>query len=388
MLFSNTIQTVRTIVAAVATAVAFSAMPAVAQDANKPAPAAPERKMLTPGDPAPAIKVEKWIKGTPLAAFEKGKVYVIDFWATDCQTCKNTIQHLTDLSKKHQGKLTVAGISIWEYATDGAGKATSPIPQIEKFVADMGDKMSYAVAYGGESGEMERTWMAAANKHGVPTAFIIDGEGRVAWMGQPMAMDDVLDQVIAGKFDPKAEADRLKKTQENERKLKELVAKYKSAAQAGRAKETLDLAREMLRFDPQAVRGLPGNAFRTVMVNMKQPDLAYEFGKEFLDGAATKEKMWADLNTIAWTIVDDPAVKKRDLDLALKMSLKSVEYSQGKDAALLDTLARIYWEQGDSAKAVETQQKAVAAAEQDAAARPEDRRQIADSLDKYKKGKK
>ena len=34
------------------------------------------------GDPAPPLKVEKWLKGGPLERFEKGKVYVLEFWAT------------------------------------------------------------------------------------------------------------------------------------------------------------------------------------------------------------------------------------------------------------------------------------------------------------------
>ncbi|TAM98753.1 MAG: hypothetical protein EPN39_08380 [Chitinophagaceae bacterium] len=34
------------------------------------------------GDTAPAIKVSRWVKGAPVQRFEKGKVYVLDFWAT------------------------------------------------------------------------------------------------------------------------------------------------------------------------------------------------------------------------------------------------------------------------------------------------------------------
>jgi hypothetical protein len=34
------------------------------------------------GDRAPAIEDVKWLKGTPARDFEKGKIYVIEFWAS------------------------------------------------------------------------------------------------------------------------------------------------------------------------------------------------------------------------------------------------------------------------------------------------------------------
>lgn len=37
---------------------------------------------LTIGSSAPPLKIAKWIKGTPIDGFEKGKVYVLEFWAS------------------------------------------------------------------------------------------------------------------------------------------------------------------------------------------------------------------------------------------------------------------------------------------------------------------
>ncbi|MEO8884533.1 MAG: hypothetical protein ABI367_00625, partial [Mucilaginibacter sp.] len=34
------------------------------------------------GDDVPQLRVKKWLKGTPVEEFEKGKVYVVEFWAT------------------------------------------------------------------------------------------------------------------------------------------------------------------------------------------------------------------------------------------------------------------------------------------------------------------
>ena len=34
------------------------------------------------GDPAPELKVAKWLKGTSVNEFKKGEIYVVEFWAT------------------------------------------------------------------------------------------------------------------------------------------------------------------------------------------------------------------------------------------------------------------------------------------------------------------
>jgi thiol-disulfide isomerase/thioredoxin len=107
------------------------------------------------GDKAPAIKVAKWLKGTPVASFQKGKVYVVEFWATWCPPCIESIPHLTDLAKKYKGKATFVGVSVSE-AEPGA-KLTSYEPKVSAFVKKMGAKMNYNVAVDGPQATMSRT---------------------------------------------------------------------------------------------------------------------------------------------------------------------------------------------------------------------------------------
>ena len=59
---------------------------------------------LKVGDPAPPLKADKWFQGPEVKAFEKGKVYVVEFWATWCGPCIMQIPHMNELVEKFRGK--------------------------------------------------------------------------------------------------------------------------------------------------------------------------------------------------------------------------------------------------------------------------------------------
>src|SRR5207237_986319 len=147
------------------------------------ASASPAADNLSVGDSAPKLAVKEFVKGEPVTKFERGKTYVVEFWATWCGPCRISIPHLTELQKQHKN-VTFVGVSIWE----------RDAKKVKPFVEEMGDKMDYRVALdevpeGGpaDQGAMAKNWMSAANQEGIPAAFIINGEGKIAWIGYPMA---------------------------------------------------------------------------------------------------------------------------------------------------------------------------------------------------------
>src|SRR6266487_2199320 len=62
-------------------------------------PKKPEAKLKI-GDPAPAFKVSKWLQGTEVKSFEKGKVYVVEFWSTWCGPCIVMMPHMSELQQE------------------------------------------------------------------------------------------------------------------------------------------------------------------------------------------------------------------------------------------------------------------------------------------------
>jgi thiol-disulfide isomerase/thioredoxin len=141
---------------------------------------------LKVGSKAPAIQVSRWVKGNGPSSFEVGRVYVVEFWATWCLPCRDSIPRLTEMARAHGDRVTFVGVSVWE---------REPEEAVDAFVRDMGDRMDYFVARDTASGHMAKAWLEAAGQDGIPSAFIVDGAGEIAWIGHPM---DSMEKAIRG----------------------------------------------------------------------------------------------------------------------------------------------------------------------------------------------
>lgn len=325
------------------------------------------------GDPAPAIEVGEWIKGDGVESFEKGHVYVVEFWATWCGPCITSIPHLSELQTKHKDdKVHIIG-------------ATRPDPNnsreaVGRFVEEQGEKMSYHVAWDAD-GSIYDSYMVGAEQGGIPTAFIVDREGRLAWLGHPMAMDRPLAMIAAGVWDAKKYregSDILSRGQESLQRgdldeamagAQKLIDEYPELF--GGDAHYLKLSVHWNKGEGEAVIGEldtliddypehlgdrgPFLKFSTLL-QYGMADRAMKLGRELVEGRYhDNPEMLAQM---AWGIATMP-IDGLDLNLALDAAQRANELRDGIHADTLDTLARVHFMRGDLDRAIELQEQAV-----------------------------
>jgi len=290
---------------------------------------------LNIGDEPPAFKIAHWSKGAPISEFEKGNVYLLDFWATWCGPCIAIMPHLSELQTEHaEDGLTVVGVSIWErgrtedgqrYSLEGEEHAA----HVDAFVEKNDAKMEYTVAVGNK--DIENDWMRAAHQGGIPTVMIVDRDSRVGWIGYGTdpALDEHLQAILAEEHDYKAL---------NEARIESIKAE-------------------------QAERGGPNHYAHFTELAKTDRAAAGAFGQAILE-TVYKGNPNA-YNAVAWTIVENEGWSADSIEYARKIAHEACEITEWNEPAVMGTLAWAQYRNGDTEAAIKTELKAIELIDED-----------------------
>jgi thiol-disulfide isomerase/thioredoxin len=364
-------------------------------------------------------------KFKPVTSFEKGNVYVVEFWATWCGPCIASMPHLAETQEKYASK-KVQLVSVSDEDLETVEKfLAKPLKGSEDKEQTYGKLTSAYCLTTDPDKSVYETYMDAAGQNGIPTAFIVGKTGIVEWIGHPMRMDEPLDKVVEDKWDRDAFLVEFKKEQDRDL----LMGKISQLARAGKMDEAMEQiakAKEEYAKDPQMISMLDGFALNVKMsgamrklrsgkvaeaiaeldaiaetvtpeqkIQIVQNKLqmlvtmtiatgknAELTASNLVSYAESKAASAANLNMFAWNIFE-ASQKKSDLPKELlAAATKSAERAvalEPKNAAILDTLAHLLHAQGDTARAIEVQTLAVQNAE------PELKTELTEFLEQLKK---
>ncbi|MFC1758276.1 TlpA disulfide reductase family protein [Planctomycetota bacterium] len=183
-------------------------------------------QQLTIGSDAPDLDIEHWVqdgegKFKPVTTFEKGKVYVVEFWATWCPPCVASMPHLAELQTKYADQ----GVQIVSISDEPLDTVTAflekNVPESEKTFAELTRVYCLTTDPDGSS---QASYMAAAEQRGIPTSFIVGKDAHIEWIGHPMKMDEPLASVVADKWDRAGFLAKFAKKKEIEITLSKITA--------------------------------------------------------------------------------------------------------------------------------------------------------------------
>ncbi len=126
---------------------------------------AQQKLKVAAGDPAPAFKLKTPEGKEVTLASLKGRVVLLDFWATWCGPCKMAMPHVQSLHEKYQGKaVSVIGMDTWE---------KGPADIAQKYMEQQ--KYTYGLLL--KADELA----AAYGISGIPTVVLIGPDGKVLY---------------------------------------------------------------------------------------------------------------------------------------------------------------------------------------------------------------
>ncbi len=321
------------------------------------------------GDKAPPVNVAKWVNQEP-PALPAGKeadkhIFIVEFWATWCRPCWNSIPHLADLHRKHQKDgLIVIGVSNEESET------------ISKFVnTETKGKKRDMPYYVGVDNDMATTSDWTDDIPTIPHAFIVNKTGIVVWHGNPLdteEMDAVLRKVIAGKYDIQAAKSASIVEEKYDKLMAELQATYATRNEA----RIFEILEQMIALRPEKLQ--PYLIRRKMLITFDRQSEILAWNEKILSAFKDDSE---SLSYVAQLELSEPP-ENRDPILLVGATSRLIKLAETPDAETLALLARVQLEAGLIDLAVKTQAKALKVAKEEA------REPYQKSLDYYKAMKK
>ncbi|MGN7986070.1 TlpA family protein disulfide reductase [Pedobacter sp. 22226] len=135
------------------------------------------------GQDAPEIVITDWLKNVPKSKGFSGKFIIIDFWATWCAPCLETVPHFNQIVKENRSNSDLIFLSLTEE------KVSKVIPMLKRIPFS-------SIVVTDTSRQTYDNFMANA----IPFCVVIDNRNKIRWFGHSGSINSkIISSILGGK---------------------------------------------------------------------------------------------------------------------------------------------------------------------------------------------
>jgi len=339
---------IATLAAVLACATALAA-PRQSSPQNVPYDAPPKFQRMDPtirpGDSVSFPMLTPWVRGAQLKAFEAGKVYVFEVFATTCSHCEENFDLVCEVVRAFSPK----GITFISVTSEKA-------PLVEAWLQTPGKLSAVTWSVACDPGEaVTSRWQNGTFRNFTPRFFVVK-DGVLQWIGHPNMSERPLQRIVDGTWDVQRERDEftLDSLMTRANALIDLV--MKRCKKSGDWQPLFDALDDVIEQMPERGGALQAQRVMAMIGPADRVDAGYAYGRALLKVYAKDART---LRALARGTLSLPTVRRRDIDFAMEAALAADAVDPDRDPKSLDTLAMAHFARGDRGKAIDCIERAL-----------------------------
>ena len=330
--------------------------------------------LLSIGSKAPSLNISDWIqqgegKYPEVTSFEAGNVYVVEFWATWCGPCIQSMPHLAKLQEEYADrKVQIISVSdesveeVKEFLKRQAGNKEGEPITFEKLTS------VYCLTTDPD-GSTQLTYTRAAKINGIPCAFLVGKDGKIEWIGHPMEMDEPLLQVVEDRWNRDEFAQQYNEEKGLESLKEDLAELLQNSGESDPSAKNIDAAFGMIdEFQkklktPSIVKQARFLKFDLLIQFRSEAPEAIEVGREVFKDFSARP---IELHSLTWGIYEFANAGQIKNPQLVVEALKATEavlprVPPQQRGTVLDTIAHLQYKVGDIESALKSAREAAEA---------------------------